>query len=1206
MKKAIAASSVFVIVLALYQLQSLHSPRRVTNVAFRGFPMNEARPVDLDWEESTLAVGSLRERRDQIRDWLLMAVLSDAGLTESELNSILFDMPPGRFGYLQPVSAFEYGDTRSRGIGQGRVVALVPAGQTADARTDSLAHVADEQRKNIGRPPTDILVFDYEIAADGNSATVTRRAPVSGALVYTEDAGYRTAKVTDEASLRRFLRDVDDITDARVDGGLIVSGRKLHGGYRGVDVEDVAALWQSQAKIDEGQKIVDAFKEKWSGVRYRSQSEKVLLEQQYAREEAELEAQLAGQRHASGSGFSLDPAYDYDALLRDAAMILPTLKDAATEEEISTALKALQRHDEGPFLHLLYNVREKDPESTVLRLLNDAKQRNRYQAARYDGYLSGTRVGMTLFYTDLLAKLKAIDYWHEPTVDDFRSLTAVRVAAIYKKEQEEVSNTRLWFGPQDRGYQLSADQIIFARNATRIYAASSDPLQPGKEVAPNASSQAFLGWWDDHYEEVASYEPEYQRLNEIMKWSLVLSWLSEHGNSSALEYLDRFNVTRALWFPDWARTAQLRYRAWDRVAFYARGYKGSSTEAMPLLYSEAFAEFGKRFRISGGVSLGRKAAIHERAVLTPNVGVDELRLRASVDFRQPTIGTAQEIRMMGGLKHEFRNSGGRTFTVSSFETQGVKSRAPWAEIRTQPVERVYSTTAGRLNIDVKLASDVDLGRFYSEVLPNQPIRVGFRARAIDRGQAFAERVSAAAGKGEDVDAFIGRHANVEHVVKYGRELGCDGCFAVKLRGSNEYLKMQLEQVASADIPQGWQARAASLEDGSKNFNLAWVSENQLETELNAADYIRLEASAGSGGNSIPPTYTRGPPPGSTSDWNIGGNKISVVRDDAGNIYIPRKNLPAGWQDIPSANKLGGPSDPGSTPLARFLDAQDRRRILSAVADDPAASKRTLDGMRNSARSEADAAIVDGRAADALRRIERLMLLEGKRGDLLAGHAVAAVEEGNPAAAVRAIREAVRAPGHSDDTIALISRRLHHGTSDAVEADNLRQLAAMLDLGDGHPFVDGRHIAFEMRLAEGTKATRTVTSSAIQDRGPVYVLEGTSQDPYVATYAAMPDQVSRDLGTIVQLPRSDLAHARPLLIQTAEGKRYRLAGDAGTWRPEASAARAGAGPRMYTRFKPNQPACSSSEQTIDRQPSSDDCSQQIYLYDPPQRSGAPLH
>ena len=86
---------------------------------------------------------------------------------------------------------------------------------------------------------------------------------------------------------------------------------------------------------------------------------------------------------------------------------------------------------------------------------------------------------------------------------------------------------------------LFADALLFGRNATRVYAASSNPLAPGQESEPNAASAAFLAWWDRHYEAIAAFEPEYQRLNEIMKWSLVVSWLAQRDSLDRLGFLGR-------------------------------------------------------------------------------------------------------------------------------------------------------------------------------------------------------------------------------------------------------------------------------------------------------------------------------------------------------------------------------------------------------------------------------------------------------------------------------------------------------------------------------------------------------------------------------------------------------------------------------------------------------------------------------------------
>ncbi len=213
--------------------------------------------------------------------------------------------------------------------------------------------------------------------------------------------------------------------------------------------------------------------------------------------------------------------------------------------------------------------------------------------------------------------------------------------------------------------------------------------------------------------------------------------------------------------------------------------------------------------------------------------------------------------MIGGLRHEFSAVGGRSITRSTSTTAGVKSRAAWTEVATKPVERAYQTSRSGLNISLKL-ENTSLGRFYSDVAIGRPIRVGFRASTVDRGQQFAERASVASGRGADLDRFIATHPDVEHVVKYGPEFGCSGCYAVRLRGTDRYMKMQVESTPTADLGPGWQARAGALERDAKNFNLAWLSPDELRLELQPAGYIRIEPAAGGSGGSLPPTFTEAP------------------------------------------------------------------------------------------------------------------------------------------------------------------------------------------------------------------------------------------------------------------------------------------------------------------------------------------------------------
>jgi len=130
----VAAAAAALVAVAMVLLLRAPGGDRGRGAMFSRFPLDVPQAVQVDWQESTLAKTSGRARRDQVRDWLLLSVLSNAGLTVAQLNQILATTPPARFDYLRPIGTFEYGDTRAGPIGRGRVIALVPADQRAEAR----------------------------------------------------------------------------------------------------------------------------------------------------------------------------------------------------------------------------------------------------------------------------------------------------------------------------------------------------------------------------------------------------------------------------------------------------------------------------------------------------------------------------------------------------------------------------------------------------------------------------------------------------------------------------------------------------------------------------------------------------------------------------------------------------------------------------------------------------------------------------------------------------------------------------------------------------------------------------------------------------------------------------------------------------------------------------------------------------------------
>ena len=116
--------------------------------------------------------------------------------------------------------------------------------------------------------------------------------------------------------------------------------------------------------------------------------------------------------------------------------------DQFTIADIQEAEAALNRNEVLPYLILVNKLNK----ISVYGALVGEITRGRYefQSARYDGDLQGTEVGMVLFYTDLLAKLWAIDYLGKaPTNfnEDFRSMTKIPLSPVYLEESRKLPST---------------------------------------------------------------------------------------------------------------------------------------------------------------------------------------------------------------------------------------------------------------------------------------------------------------------------------------------------------------------------------------------------------------------------------------------------------------------------------------------------------------------------------------------------------------------------------------------------------------------------------------------------------------------------------------------------------------------------------------------------------------------------------------------
>ncbi|MCU0287609.1 MAG: hypothetical protein MUF15_14595 [Acidobacteria bacterium] len=707
MKKNINVLTIIVIILSFFLVNSrcnlkievpgVSPEKGGKEIAFEDFPLDKQKFIDIKVDEDTFDNFTPREQKDQVLDWLLYTTVYSSGMTAETLSEILFDLPPIRYGYMHSIANFEFGDTRSCVIGDNSIIALIPRDIPENQYKDYLAGIADKHRKDLGEIPKVIHIFRYKINLKEKYALLKRCREVNANDFFTTENGYYTATVKNLTDFKQFMEKIEDITCVEVvDQGLTLGGRKLKEPYRGIRVEDVAAIWQAEKDIRDRQKNFtakwqhnldllktkldeyngpqpdrikedlkeegdeknfdkdDKFKyldeyvkkyleqspdkrrniprKKEKSLQVKKESvpeevggyrppEKIISAKHYELEfkkfQEMMQADFIKARMAESAGFSLDPTYNFKelqeafsgSLFKIMTSLEPTL---IKKEEVQKAVDELHDKNIVPLLVIFDKLKRCDDKTKFFVEIFEAMIENhRFQAARYDGPLQGTEVGMVLFYTDLLAKLWALDYQDSipaNAIDDFIPLTEARISKIYKQEIMELPSTRLWFGTNDKGFQKIGDsnQLLFARVASRVYAASSNPLHPGQEVKPNAASAAFLGWWNDHYEEIARYEPEYQRQNEIMKWSILIAWLNDANKGHYLDFLKKVKVNKGNWFTEWVKSQpNLKFKKWDKVKFYDKGHLGTDTEAMAILSSKEYKCFGHQWTISGGVSLAR-------------------------------------------------------------------------------------------------------------------------------------------------------------------------------------------------------------------------------------------------------------------------------------------------------------------------------------------------------------------------------------------------------------------------------------------------------------------------------------------------------------------------------------------------------------------------------------------------------------------------
>lgn len=509
------------------------------------------------------------EAQDQIRDWAMIGLAAHLRLATPQLRDTAYDVDPIRDPGLADLSRQATGPGRSLYDGNGVLHLLVPTGDPDEHHTIGL--LLDQYRTDHGADTPQVQVHHYQINTSADTVAI-----VAGPVTPTENVrasnGYLTMEVDNDAQLSTFLTKTSYLSRLEVRGNQIW-----------------ASGWTWPAPADA--RVTDA--------------DVSVLQRGYLTSDS-----------THRPGFSLDPQNITNSadLLAVVPGLDPTLADSIINNDWTnsgyTSAEQLQQiveeqlyQGDVPASELAADGVPSD--RTQLWAL-DAQLTNQwvYSKPRYDGDLAGTEVGMTLEYTDFVTK-----NWVNgvgsgvPTnavpgfvPDDLATTPWNECTADNTKPTE---TGRLWFGEDPAAVGFGQQSVDLGAQATELFFRSNG--DNGAEVQPSYSFGRGMTWWEAHYAEVAAYDAEYQRLDDIMRWSDALDWLV-NKSSARLPQLADAQIPSNLRFSDWyAQHQELKERA--PIEFVNPPSANSDTQSMLPLPTPPFGQCGGQV-IEGGVSLG--------------------------------------------------------------------------------------------------------------------------------------------------------------------------------------------------------------------------------------------------------------------------------------------------------------------------------------------------------------------------------------------------------------------------------------------------------------------------------------------------------------------------------------------------------------------------------------------------------------------------
>lgn len=366
-----------------------------------------------------------------------------------------------------------------------------------------------------------------------------------------------------------------------------------------------------------------------------------------------------------------------------------------------------------------------------------------YQVARYDGGLKGTAAGMTYFYTDIVAKAwpkeKGVGA-PNTSVAGFVPDTQAKTPWGHCKTEDEEG--RLWFGLREEAVSPRDKRVDLGSITTRVFTLINDPENGDREIEPSYSFGRMIWWWDRHYLAMADYEPQYHRLDQLMRWGTAIAWLVDQKSVLLPEIPD--DQIKDDWrFGDWlAAHPDLKWK-FD-IPFVEP--PDEPTEAVLTLFSRWVEDCGTTWTFSGGISNPALKRISQIKGLQPR-GLDPRLLRAGLSNEGTTYLATNKAGVIADL-----NDVTRTLNPIKDDFTTILTTAPgrkvlsWGPLKISLPETTprtfsldFSFQGGGVSQKVKMYG-LEVGDFSVATKEATVATVSWQPKLLDRVSSMADTI----------------------------------------------------------------------------------------------------------------------------------------------------------------------------------------------------------------------------------------------------------------------------------------------------------------------------------------------------------------------------------------------------------------------------------------------------------------------------------